>query len=160
MRSTKSSQLERKVEGFCLITAPFLFTISTFIWQNGEYGIEVATLIIISLFFWIPALKCLFSLVEYKMPHYSVWGFWVGVYGCISGVCFVFLGYLAAIFGISHDQYLASLAEHPVTSQILLFGSGPLFPMSPAGSGNYSNHKKIRESMGGPITLPRRSFFH
>lgn len=128
--STKSSQLEKKVEGFCLIVAPVLFAASTFFWQNGEYGVEAAILIIFSMFFWIPALTGLFSLVKDKMPRYAVWGLWIAVFGCISGVCFAFLGYLATIFNISHDQYLNLLSRYPVTSQILLFGSGPLFPLS------------------------------
>ena len=128
--STKSSQLEKRVEGFCLIIAPVLFAASTFFWQDGEYGVEAAILIIFSMFFWIPALTGLFSLVRNEMPRYAVWGLWVAVFGCISGVCFAFLGYLATIFNISHEQYLNSLSHYPVTSQILLFGSGPLFPLS------------------------------
>ena len=128
--STKSSQLEERVEGFCLIVAPVLLAASTFFWQNGEYGVEAAILIIFSMFFWIPALTGLFSLIKNEMPRYAVWGLWVAVFGCISGVCFAFLGYLATIFNISHEQYLYSLSHYPVTSQILLFGSGPLFPLS------------------------------
>jgi hypothetical protein len=128
--STKSSQLEKRVEGFCLIIAPLLFAASTFFWQNGEYGVEAAVLIIFSMFFWIPALTGLFSLMKNKMPQYAVWGLWIAVFGCISGVCFAFLGYLATVFNISHEQYLSSLSHYPVTSQILLFGSGPLFPLS------------------------------
>ena len=64
------------------------------------------------------------------MPRYAVWGLWIAVFGCISGVCFAFLGYLATVFNISHEQYLNSLSHYPVTSQILLFASGPLFPLS------------------------------
>jgi len=128
--STKSSQLEKKVEGFCLIVAPVLFAASTFLWRNGEYGVEAAILIIFSMFFWIPALTGLFSLIKNEMPRYAVWGLWIAVFGCISGVCFAFLGYLATIFNISHDQYLKLLSHYPVTSQVLLFGSGPLFPLS------------------------------
>ena len=128
--STKSSQLEKRVEGFCLIIAPLLFAASTFFWQEGEYGVEAAILIIFSMFFWIPALKGLFSLVKSEMPRYAVWGLWVAIFGCISGVCFAFLGYLATVFSISHEQYLISLSRYPITSQILLFGSGPLFPLS------------------------------
>ncbi len=62
MQSTKSSQLEKKVEGFCLIIAPLLFAASTFFWQNGEYGVEAATLIILSMFLWIPAFTGCFHL--------------------------------------------------------------------------------------------------
>jgi len=127
---TKSSQLEKKVEGFCLLVAPALFAASTFFWQNGEYGVEAAILIIFSMFFWIPALTGLFSLIKNEMPRFAVWGLWIAVFGCISGVCFAFLGYLATILNISHEQYLNSLSHYPVTSQILLFGSGPLFPLS------------------------------
>jgi len=128
--STKSSHLEKKVEGFCLIIAPLLFAGSTFLWQEGEYGVEAAILIIFSMFLWIPALTGLFSLLKNEMPRYAVWGLWIAVFGCISGVCFAFLGYLATVFNISHEQYLKSLSHYPVTSQILLFGSGPLFPLS------------------------------
>jgi hypothetical protein len=128
--STKSSQLEKRVEGFCLIIAPLLFAASTFFWQDGEYGVAAAILIIFSMFFWIPALTGLFSLVKNEMPRYAVWGLWIAVFGCISGVCFAFLGYLATIFNISHEEYLNLLSHYPVTSQILLFGSGPLFPLS------------------------------
>ena len=128
--STKSYQLEKKVEGFCLIVAPLLFAVSTFFWQEGEYGVGAAILMIFSMFFWIPALTGLFSLIKKDMPHYAVWGLWIAVFGCISGVCFAFLGYLATVFNISHEQYLNSLSHYPITSQILLFGSGPLFPLS------------------------------
>jgi len=128
--STKSSQLEKRVEGFCLIIAPALFATSTFFWENGEYGVKAAILIVFSMFFWIPALTGLFSLIKYQMPRYAVWGLWIAVFGCISGVCFAFLGYLVTVFNISHEQYLILLSDYPVTSQILLFGSGPLFPLS------------------------------
>ena len=128
--STKSSQLEKRVEGFCLIIAPVLFAASTFFWQDGEYGVEAAMLIIFSMFFWIPALKGLFSMVKNEMPRYAVWGLWIAVLGCISGVCFAFLGYLTTIFNISHEQYIDSLSNYPISSQVLLFQSGPLFPLS------------------------------
>jgi hypothetical protein len=49
--STKSSQLEKRVEGFCLIIAPVLFAASTFFWQDGEYGVEAAVLIIFQCFY-------------------------------------------------------------------------------------------------------------
>ena len=127
---SRSFQLEKKLEGFSLMIAPLLLLVSTFFWTNGEYGVEAATLIIFSMFFWIPALAGLFSLIKNEMPQYSVWGLWISVFGCISGVCFAFLGYLSTIFNISHQQYINSLSAYPVSSQLLLFGPGPLFPLS------------------------------
>jgi len=57
-------------------------------------------------------------------------GLWIAVYECISGCCFAFLGYFTTIFNISHQQYLQTLSNYPVTSQLLLFVAGPLFPLS------------------------------
>ena len=151
--STKSSRLEKKVEGFCLIFAPVLFAASTFFWQNGEYGVEAAILIIFSMFFWIPALTGLFSLIKNEMPRYAVWGLWIAVFGCISGVCFAFLGYLATIFNISHEQYLYSLSHYPVTSQILLFGSGPIIPVKHFGSWSQFDAETICSGLARFIIL-------
>ena len=125
-----SAKTERNVHGFSLIVAPALMVASTFFWTNGEYSVPCATLLILSIFFWIPAFSGLFGLTKNTMPRYSVYGLWVAVFGCISGVCFAFLGYLTSIFEISHQQYLAKLSLYPFSSQLLLFGSGPLFPLS------------------------------
>ena len=88
---TKSSQLEKKVEGFCLLVAPALFAASTFFWQNGEYGVESAALIIFSMFFWFLHSNVFFTNKK-QNARYAVWGLWVVVFGCISGVCFAFPG--------------------------------------------------------------------
>ena len=124
------TDLQRKFNAVSLIIAPLLFAASTFFWKNGEYNTASATLIILSMFFWISAFMLLFDLVKNKMPRYAVWGFWIAVYGCISGCCFAFLGYLTTVFNISHNDYLQALSRYPVTSQLLLFATGPLFPLS------------------------------
>jgi len=130
MQTANTFQFEKKFNGISLIIAPLLFAASTFFWSNGEYSVLSATLIIFSMFFWIPSFTGLFALLKNKMPYYSVWGLWIAVYGCISGCCFAFLGYFSTIFNIAHQQYLHTLSNHPVTSQILLFAAGPLFPLS------------------------------
>src|SRR5215831_13530000 len=127
---TAKTQLEKKFQGISLIIAPLLFAASTLFWTNGEYSVLSAILIIFSMFFWMPAFSGLFALLKNKMPYYSVWGLWIAVYGCISGCGFAFLGYFATIFNIPHQQYLQSLSNYPVSSQLLLFAAGPLFPLS------------------------------
>ena len=130
MNDLNSSSIEKKFYGMALIIAPILFAASTFFWIKGEYSVAAATLGIVSLFFWIPALTGAFSLLKNKMPRYATYGLWIAVFGCISGVCFMFLGYLTIIFNISHTEYLQKLSEYPVSSQLLLFATGPLFPLS------------------------------
>jgi hypothetical protein len=130
MQPAKASQVEKKFQAISLIIGPALFTASTFFWTNGEYSVPSATLIIFSMFFWIPAFSGLFALLKNKMPYYSVWGLWIAVYGCISGCGFAFLGYFASLFNISHQQYIQTLSDYSISSQILLFAAGPLFPLS------------------------------
>lgn len=113
-----------------LIIAPILLGLSTFFWLNGEYDVPAATLIILSMFFWIISLKALFGLLKDKMPRYAVWGQWIATFGLISGVGFAYLGYFSTIFNIPHNVYLKTLSDYPVSSQLLLFASGPIFPLS------------------------------
>jgi hypothetical protein len=67
-----SLQTEEKIEGCALIAAPVLFAASTFYWHNGEYNVISATLLILSLFFWLPALRGLFSITSVVFPRYSI----------------------------------------------------------------------------------------
>jgi len=140
---TLALKLEKRVQGFSLVAAPLLLFTSSFFWNDGEYSVSSATLLILSTFFWIPAFTGLFQLLKNKTPSYSVFGLWVAVFGCISGVCFGFLGYLVSIFNIPHQTYLQTLSHYPFTSQLLLFASGPLFPLSVFVLGIMFSVKKI-----------------
>lgn len=114
----------------CLFLAPLLQTISGFFWKNNEYGATGGTLLVLSTVFWIPGLIVLFNLVKDKMPNYAAWGLLISIAGFISGANFGFLGVMADVFNISHEQYLTAFKEYPVSSNILLFQSGPLAPLS------------------------------
>ncbi|PWU05104.1 MAG: hypothetical protein C5B52_00230 [Bacteroidetes bacterium] len=122
-----ASNVESVILQMFLVLAPLFFATSTFYWKGGEYSIISGLLIIISMFFWLGAFRALFSLLAVSLPRYSVWGMWMAYFGCISGVCFGFLGYLSSAFGISHQQYLEVLSKFPVSSQILLLAPDPSF---------------------------------
>jgi hypothetical protein len=123
--------VQLKLSGICLIIAPLLFGASTFFWQNGEYGVIAATLLTISSIFWIPALTALFSLLKAKMPLYYSIGLFIAIYGvCVGGIGFGLLGYFSTIFNIGHQTYIKILAQYPISSGLLLFWAGPLFPLS------------------------------
>jgi hypothetical protein len=116
--------------GISLIVAPLLQFVSSFFWKNGEYSVTGGTLLIFSLIFWIAALMGLFSLLQEKTPVYAAWGLLIAIYGCISGVNFGFVGVFTSIMDISHESYLEGFSKYPVTAGLLLFQSGPLFPLS------------------------------
>lgn len=124
--TTESTLFQRTV----LVMAPVLSAISTFFWENGEYGTTGGTILIMALFFWVPALEVLFSLVKHTLPRYAQWGYFIALFGCISGMNFGSLGYYSEALNISHDAYLEALTKYPISSGILLFWAGPLFPIS------------------------------
>jgi hypothetical protein len=152
--------IEKNFQGFSLIIAPLLFAVSTFFWVNGEYGVIAATLGIVSLFFCIPALTGAFSLLKTAIPHYATYGLWIAVFGDVSGISFMFLGYLTTIFNISHTEYLEKLSEYAVSSQLLLFATGPIFPLSLLVLGiNFIRTKVVEVCIGvllciGAIAFP------
>ena len=116
--------------GVSLILAPLLQFISGFFWVNREYGVIGGTLLVLSMFFWIPTLIALFDLIKYKFPNYAAWGLLVAIIGFISGSNFAMVGVMSEIFGISHESYLEGLDNYKLSSNLLLFQTGPLAPLS------------------------------
>lgn len=121
---------QHKMYGVSLILAPLLQFISGFFWVNKEYGVVGGTLLVLSIFFWIPSLIALFDLVKNKMPDYAAWGLIIAIVGFISGSNFAMVGVMSEIFGISHETYLKQFENYKVSSGILLFQTGPLAPLS------------------------------
>lgn len=121
---------QHKMYGVSLILAPLLQFISGFFWINKEYGVAGGTLLVLSMFFWIPSLIALFDLVKNKMPNYAAWGLLVAIVGFISGSNFAMVGVMSEIFDIPHETYLKGFENYKVSSGILLFQTGPLAPLS------------------------------
>ena len=135
--------------GSSMIMAPLVFGASTFFWKSGEYGITGGTILVLSMIFWIPAFIGLFKLLKDEMPSYASIGFLVATYGCISGVNFGMVGVFSEAFQISHDVYLSKAANQPLAFNLLLFWSGPLFPLSLLVLGINLLRKKVIPTWAG-----------
>jgi hypothetical protein len=116
--------------GISAIIAPILSTLSTFYWQNGEYGVTGGTILILAMVFWVLAFVALFGLLQNQLPWYRAIGLILAIYGCISGVCFGLLGVFSEAFQIDKETYLAKAAQYSLGFNLLLFWPGPLFPLS------------------------------
>ncbi|UFH52886.1 hypothetical protein [Spirosoma sp. KNUC1025] len=130
MKYTTTNLIEQRLQGLSMIIAPFLFVVSSFYWQQGEYDITGGTLLVIATTFWIIAFMGLFSYLKDTMPRYAVPGLLVAIFGCISGNNFGMRGIYADVFGITKQAILKQAAVHPVSFNITMFLSGPLFPLS------------------------------
>lgn len=123
-------QTTHKMYGVSLLLAPLLQFISGFFWVNNEYGVVGGTLLVLSMFFWVPSLIVLFDLVKNKYPNYAAWGLLIAIIGFISGSNFAMVGVMSQVFDISHEEYLNGFAKYKLPSDILLFQTGPLAPLS------------------------------
>jgi hypothetical protein len=126
----EATRINRFIWGISMICAPLLFGISTFLWKDGQYGAYGGTVVVMATVFWITAFIGLFDLLKSKTPVYAPVGLFIAVAGCISGAGFGFAGAYNDIFSISHEYYLEKLATVPAVSGILLFWTGPIFPLS------------------------------
>lgn len=137
-----------------------MFGASTFFWQNGEYGVIAATLVITGSIFFVPALTGIFGLLKTKMPLYYLTGLFIAIYGaCMGGIAFGLLGYFSTIFHISHQYYISTLAKYPISSGILIFWAGPLFPLSLLVLGiNLIRKKAVAAWLGTLICLGAIAF--
>lgn len=124
------AMLTNKISGVSMLLAAFLFMLSTFYWSDGEYGIIGGMLLCLSMIFWIMVFIFWFEKLKSQLPLYSSLGLLIAIYGCISGVCFAFMGVVSEAFAISHDNFLAVAADHSMAFNLLLFWPGPLFPLS------------------------------
>jgi len=126
----RTQKINRITWGISMILAPLLFALSTFLWIDGQYGVSGGTLVAVGTVFWIVALVGVYDLLKDKTPAYATLGWLIAVAGCVSGANFGFAGVYNDMFDISHRHYLEQLAAHEVAANVLLFWSGPLFPLS------------------------------
>ena len=129
MQSSTASTNELRLYKVSLFLAPLIFSLSTFFWKNGEYGVVGGTFLFLASVFWIPAFTGLFGLLKQKMPVYATWGLLIAIFSCFVGANFGFVGVYAEVFNIDHQTYIHEFAKYPVSSNLLLFATGPIFPL-------------------------------
>ena len=116
--------------GTCFILAPLLFFISGFFWSGMEYGVIGGTILNLGAACWIPVFIALFSILKDKLPVYASWGLPIAILGCVAGANFAMVGVNAEVFQFPHQVYLDEYAKYPLSANLLLFWTGPLFPLS------------------------------
>lgn len=127
---SKHQSLQELWWGCCLIAAPAISALSTFFWQDGEYGLIGGPILVLGCVLWIPAMTGLFNLLREKMPFYAVIGLWLAIYGCVGGAMFGAEGFFNIVYGITDAQSAQAYEAYPFGFNVLLFLPGPLFPLS------------------------------
>jgi hypothetical protein len=115
----------------CLIAGQLAMCASTFFWNaDGSYSVNSATIIILSMLFWAVGLQGVFGIFKDENPWYSRLGLLYAMYGCLGGIAFGFDGLFSEILQSESKIGLSGYERFPLQMNLVLFWSGPAFPLS------------------------------
>lgn len=129
-RFAATPPLARTIQGASLIVGPALNGAATFFWTDGRHGVIGGTLVVHSSVVWLPGLLGLWEVVRTSRPVLGTVGALSAVFGAFGGITFGLQGFYEGVFGLSQQQSLDALAEHPVAAQLVLWLPGPIFPLT------------------------------
>jgi hypothetical protein len=117
------------MQGTMLIVAPVLQATSSLFWEDGRYGAIGGTLVTVAAALWITGLAGVLDLLRPKLPLFATIGLPLMIVGAISGANFGFQGFYDVALGVRPEEALDALAAYPLQTGVLLWWSGPLFPI-------------------------------
>jgi hypothetical protein len=118
------------LHALALVAGPLTVACSTFLWQDGNYGITGATLMASGIVTWLYGFVGLYPHLAERAPILAPLWLATAIVGTLAGVMFGARDFFETIFGIDRQQGLELYSEHPVESAVLLFQTGPAFPAS------------------------------
>ncbi|MBA4850871.1 hypothetical protein [Emticicia sp. BO119] len=128
---SKSSILDKKFWAICLVSGQLIVIISSFFWkENGRHTINGSVLVFFSMLFLAIGLIGIFDSLKPKLPVYSRLGLLYVLYGIFGGIAFAFEGLYSDIFNISDKIGVEAAKLYPTQLNLVLFWSGPAFPLS------------------------------
>jgi hypothetical protein len=138
----------------CLIIGQLLMSVSTFFWNaDGSYSINTATIVIMSMLFWATGLPGVFALFRDSNPWYARIGLLYAIYGCIGGLAFGFEGLFTEIFQSSDKLGVAAHEKFPLQMNLVLFWSGPAFPLSMLILGGFLMYRRKATVLTGVLLI-------
>lgn len=125
-----SSAPDRRFWFLCLLIGQTIETVSTFFWlDTGRHTLNGSVLVILGMVFWSVGFIGLFDMFKEKNPWYSRLGLLYAFYGCLGGIAFGFEGLYSQLMNIENIG-VESMAKFPLQMNLVLFWSGPAFPLS------------------------------
>ena len=124
-------RFNRIAQGASLIAGPALNVAATFLWDDdGRHGVTGGALAALASVAWAYGLLGLWDRLRPERPVWATLGSLAAIVGTFGGIAFGLQGFYEAVFGLSGEQSLDALAEHPVAAQLVLWLPGPTFPLS------------------------------
>lgn len=126
-----TSRIDYRFWAISLVLGQLLLSLTSFFWKsNGRYSVNSGTFMEIAMVFWAFGFIGLFEIIKGKAPIYARLGLLYAIYGVFGGVAFAFEGVFSEIFNVSDKIGVEAHQFYPIQMNILLFWSGPAFPLS------------------------------
>lgn len=113
-----------------IVLGPLLLAASTFFWEGGRYGVTGGVLVALSGIAWVYGLIGIWERLHPQLPVAAALGLVLTLLGTFGGIAFGLQGFFEGAFGQPAAESLTAVGEHPVASWLVLWGPGPLFPLS------------------------------
>lgn len=124
----KTTTQDDRFESTCLVIGQLITTTSTFFWmESGRHNMTGSVLVIMAMVFWAVGFVGLFRHFD---GVYGKLGLLYAFYGCLGGIGFGFEGLYSLI--VEGDGKIGVVAheQFPLAMNIVLFWSGPAFPLT------------------------------
>ncbi|OOG77495.1 hypothetical protein [Algoriphagus sp. A40] len=127
----KTTSIPLRFQLICLILGQLCFALSTFFWIDaGTYSVNSATWMFFSMVFWALGWMGLFGMLAEQMPIYSKLGLLYALYGTFGGAAFAMEGLFIETFDLSEKAGVEASEIFPLQFNLVLYQSGPAFPLS------------------------------
>lgn len=113
-----------------LVLGPLLLAASTFFWVDGRYGVTGGVLVALSSAAWVYGLVGTWEQLHTRLPATATLGLVLTLLGTFGGIAFGLQGFFEGAYGLTADESLAAVNQHPPAAWLTLWGPGPLFPLS------------------------------
>jgi hypothetical protein len=113
-----------------LALGPLLLATSTFFWEDGRYGVTGGALVALSSTAWVYGLIGAWERLVPRLPVVANAGLALTLLGTLGGIAFGLQGFFEGTFEVSATESLTAVGKHPVATWLILWGPGPLFPLS------------------------------
>jgi hypothetical protein len=129
-QQTSLTQADLNYQTICLVSGQILFTATTFFWTvDGRYTTNASTIMFFSMLFWSVAFMGLFNQLKSVMPIYAKIGLLYALYGTFGGAVFSVEGIFENALEIRKIG-LTAADKFPLQMNLVMFQSGPAFPIS------------------------------
>ncbi|MDI2032509.1 hypothetical protein QFW96_28075 [Saccharopolyspora sp. TS4A08] len=118
----------QRLQAVALVLGPVVFAASPLFWVDGHYGVTGGVLIALSMIPWVFGLIGEYDRLRQRVPVIAALWLVLLLVGMLGSISFGLQGFFEAALGVPGRIGVASFADLPPESVLVLWLPGPAFP--------------------------------